>query len=227
MKRQREEESSSESEYTSTKTRKTSTSSTVHDSLSKMKIPELKEKLRARGLKVSGKKQELIERLLGSSPQNSSVEEVSDDDSVSNTNFASMKVVELRDACKKRGLKSTGSKGDLIDRLQGGQEGGSSKKASSSDSDNEYSTLKVIELKEKCKERGLKTTGSKSDLIGRLQNPNDWENLTNEGKKDRYEEMSLSQLQKLCNEKGFTSNGKDKDECIDMLMHPKRKANFA
>jgi hypothetical protein len=49
---------------TSASARYPETSTIRYDVLSDMTIPELKEKLRGQGLKVSGKKAELVERLL-------------------------------------------------------------------------------------------------------------------------------------------------------------------
>lgn len=68
----------------------------VHEDidLTKLTVVEIKEQLRKRGLKVSGKKQELIQRL---------------------------QVAELREELKKLGEKTTGRKAELVERLQAAQ----------------------------------------------------------------------------------------------------------
>jgi SAP domain len=87
--------------------------------LNTAKLPQLKAMCKERGLKVSGKKAELIERLredFANSPV-----ETADEKEIKVTNadgFSKMTVKDLRDACVARNLLNTGKKKELIQRLQ-------------------------------------------------------------------------------------------------------------
>lgn len=83
-----------------------------------MTVVELKEELRKRGLKVSGKKQELIERLQA---QNGAVQDSgapSAGEQGAAADYTKMKVAELREELKKLQQPTTGRKDELIQRLQ-------------------------------------------------------------------------------------------------------------
>lgn len=86
------------------------------DALDKMKAVQLKTLCKERGLKVSGKKAELQERLrahfLASSQPTSSEAQTSLDD------FEAMSDDDLRDALVVRGIKSTGTRKQLLARLK-------------------------------------------------------------------------------------------------------------
>lgn len=88
----------------------------VHEDidLTKLTVVEIKEQLRKRGLKVSGKKQELIQRLQGN-------ERAAGQYSSGSQEYSKMKVAELREELKKRGEKTTGRKAELVERLQAAQ----------------------------------------------------------------------------------------------------------
>lgn len=72
--------------------------------------------------------------------------------------FSKNSVVELRQLCVDLRLPTTGTKADLIDRLEIFYSG-----------KDDYALLTVAALKEKCRERGLVVSGLKSELISRLE----------------------------------------------------------
>lgn len=78
-----------------------------------MKVPELKEELRKKGLPVSGNKKELIERL-----------------GLNTTSPSQMKVAELKDKLREKGLAVSGKKNELIKRLKDSERDSSPKKSS-------------------------------------------------------------------------------------------------
>lgn len=81
------------------------------DDFDKMKAAQLKELCREYGLKISGKKDELKERLRGyfvTMTQSSSIDDLD-----------SMSVADLRDACTARGLSDSGDAETLRNRLRG------------------------------------------------------------------------------------------------------------
>lgn len=160
-------------------------------SIQNMKVPELKEECKQRNLLASGKKAEIVKRLKialrfmatelptesmqeqvypEQKPQELmlEVEELSNDEQETTEiiDFTSMKVVELKEECKSRGLPVSGRKADLIQRLevvtgvdQVVVEG----------SQNFFASMTVKELKEKCREMSLPVSGNKATLIARLQ----------------------------------------------------------
>eukprot|EP00933_Yihiella_yeosuensis_P016114 TRINITY_DN13891_c0_g1_i1.p1 TRINITY_DN13891_c0_g1~~TRINITY_DN13891_c0_g1_i1.p1 ORF type:complete len:543 (-),score=116.49 TRINITY_DN13891_c0_g1_i1:209-1837(-) len=73
-----------------------------------MKVAELKELCTEKGLKVTGKKADLLARL----------------EEVIAGKFGDMKVAELKELCTEKGLKVTGKKADLIARLEEAEGGG-------------------------------------------------------------------------------------------------------
>lgn len=80
------------------------------DELDKMKVVQLKQLCKERGLKVSGKKSLLIERLREhflSAAQETNMDE-----------FDSMSDDDLSDAIKARGLSSAGAREDLLERIR-------------------------------------------------------------------------------------------------------------
>jgi len=129
MKRSRVEESSSDDH--TTKTPKLSTTNNVHESLALLKLPQLKEECKSRGLKVSGKKVELIQRILECDTQ--SVTNVTLKKDSSSSNLESLKVNDLKDRCRELGLKVSGTKKELIQRLENPDIAENKKKGADSD----------------------------------------------------------------------------------------------
>ena len=128
-------------------------------------VKQLKEKCKAVGLKVGGKKTDLIERLAGFDKGEVVPKAL---DQVKEGPYAGLTVKELKEKLKEKGLKVGGKKTELIDRLN--ESDNESESESDSDCDEEnYSKMTVKQLKEECDSRGLSKSGKKADLIGRLQ----------------------------------------------------------
>ncbi|VEU34803.1 unnamed protein product [Pseudo-nitzschia multistriata] len=147
--------------------------------LKSRKVVELKQMLRERGLKVSGRKAELIERLVKAN-------------GIGETHGHALekrRVFELQCMLRAQGLKVWGTKAELIERLvtskciedtnsgsnMNGKMAsywGSSRKTNTQPSEplHEHALAgrKVFELKGMLRELGLKVTGRKSELIDRL-----------------------------------------------------------
>mmetsp|Transcript_24500 Transcript_24500/g.55961 ORF Transcript_24500/g.55961 Transcript_24500/m.55961 type:complete len:859 (+) Transcript_24500:1720-4296(+) len=79
--------------------------------------------------------------------------------------FDFMTVVQLKVLCKERGLKVSGKKADLQERLRGHFLSPESSHSSS----NELSSMSVVELRNACRSRNLDDKGRKDQLISRLQ----------------------------------------------------------
>jgi hypothetical protein len=87
-------------------------------SYSTMKVSELKEECFRRNIVTKGmKKADLIDALQKHDLQDIPQEPTSDD-LIPNQSFSDMNVVELRAACKARGLSTAGTKASLIERLE-------------------------------------------------------------------------------------------------------------
>jgi large subunit ribosomal protein L24 len=86
---------------------------------SNMTVPELKNSLKEKGLPISGKKSELIERLKGDfdDSEDSETEETTEVDE--KIDYSNMTVPELKSVLKEKGLPISGKKSELIERLQG------------------------------------------------------------------------------------------------------------
>eukprot|EP00892_Ulva_mutabilis_P007526 jgi/Ulvmu1/5145/UM021_0162.1 len=167
----------------------------TRERLASMKMTDLKSLLVSKGLLSGGNKSDMIERLLN---PDASVANKGDWDAVpSNMQVQSMTNAELREILASKGLKVSGNKRDLIDRLlaadQAGQVGPARLNESRSDvkrtsavepqliADSEVparhadgskqqqalSDLTVAELKNLLRNSGLKLSGKKSDLIER------------------------------------------------------------
>eukprot|EP01091_Cochliopodium_minus_P016709 TRINITY_DN6337_c0_g1_i2.p1 TRINITY_DN6337_c0_g1~~TRINITY_DN6337_c0_g1_i2.p1 ORF type:complete len:109 (-),score=29.43 TRINITY_DN6337_c0_g1_i2:61-387(-) len=84
--------------------------------------------------------------------------------------------------------------------------------------------MKVVDLKNLCKERGLKATGSKSELAERLKNPELSSNKTKDKIRQDYSKMKIDELKNLCRMAGVKVAG-NKSELVERLMNPKKKSN--
>lgn len=104
---------------------------------------------------------------------------------------SAMSVAELKAACNAKGLKVTGKKEDLIQRLQEADAAPAApvtKAESKNSGGSDYSGMAVASLKALCVKAGLKVSGKKEDLIARLQE--------NEGGGDDDEEAAPPPLKK-------------------------------
>ena len=79
-----------------------------------MNVAQLKEILSERGLPVSGKKADLIERIKEVAP----IEKETEND----VNYEDMNVAQLKEILKEKGLPVSGKKADLIERIKGGSD---------------------------------------------------------------------------------------------------------
>jgi len=92
------------------------------DALAMMNIKELKVELRARGLKLTGRKTELVARLLGeeepTEPPRAAISvPLSECDLTDRQGLRGLKAVELKELCRTHGLRVSGKKAELVDRL--------------------------------------------------------------------------------------------------------------
>ena len=81
-----------------------------------MTVAQLKELLKEQGLPVSGKKAELIERLMEASGADEEV--VEEAPAETSTDYSSMTVAQLKELLKEAGKPVSGKKAELIERLQ-------------------------------------------------------------------------------------------------------------
>ena len=90
-----------------------------------MTVASLREALRTSGLKVAGKKSELVARLVEAEGQDfssadaiESVPPSDNDDPYAEYDYDKMTVPQLKDVLRSRGLKVGGNKSTLIERLR-------------------------------------------------------------------------------------------------------------
>ena len=141
-------------------------------------VKQLKDKCKSVGLKVGGKKIDLINRLSDFDSGETVAPVV---ENAKQGPYAGLTVKELKEKLKDRGLKVGGKKKELIERLND----------SDNEDDNEledgeidYSKWKVKELREECESRGLRTTGKKADLVNRLNLEDESEDESDESECD-------------------------------------------
>ena len=133
-------------------------------------IKELREKLKAVNLPTSGKKQDLIDRLADFDAGKIKPKVLDTASAIAAGDYSVMNVKMLKDKLKEKGLKSSGSKADLVKRL--------TESGNESDTDNEgdeespnYKSYTVAKLRAELKSRGLKVKvgDKKEDLIKYLE----------------------------------------------------------
>ena len=133
-------------------------------------IKELREKLKAVNLPASGKKQDLIDRLADFDAGKIKPKILDTASAIAAGDFSVMNVKMLKEKLKEKGLKSSGSKADLVKRL--------TESDNETDSDNEgdeegpnYKTYTVKKLRADLKARGIKVKvgDKKEDLIRYLE----------------------------------------------------------
>lgn len=159
------------------------------DKLKSLKVAELKALLDAKGLPVGGNKSDLIERLLAF---NRSADEDDAGQSSNRITLQRMTIAELKEILVSNGLKVSGKKQELIDRLLESPDAARTSSTSISDtvqdiravgittspetdtselqesaSEHILSELTVVELKNLLRSNGLKVGGNKSELIER------------------------------------------------------------
>ena len=124
-------------------------------------VKQLKDKCKSVGLKVGGKKIDLIKRLT----EFDSGETVAP--IVTQGPYEGLTIKELKEKLKDRGLKVGGKKSELIERLNESDE--ESETESEIEGHVNYFTWTIKELRNECDARGIDNGGKKADLIGRLQ----------------------------------------------------------
>jgi len=87
-----------------------------------------------------------------------------------------MKVPDLKELLKKKNLKSTGNKKELIERLL--DVNGYFGNLTDEGKRQHYMKMKVTELKEMCRKQGFKVSGSKGELVDMLLHPNRKTNIS-------------------------------------------------
>lgn len=183
-------------------------------------VGQLKVELKNRGLPVSGKKTDLIQRLIeNDNTTTSSVVSgavaVVEDTSIE-TDWESMTVPQLKVQLRSQGLSVAGKKSDLISRLvnpdsinsitsdeskandTGNEkvEPKDSKVSSTSDLESVLSGLTTAQLKSELRNHGLSVAGKKADLISRLAA----ENLQKEAElSDKVADVNSSEKKKTDN----------------------------
>jgi len=147
-----DDEKSVRSEASAPAAKKGGRESSEGKAFEEMTLKELKEKCKEQGIKVSGKKDELVARL-------KETEEVHSDLSGSESDSESS-VASERSVASKRSERSAASKSS--DRSV-------SSKASEHSESKALEEMTMKELKEKCKEQGIKVSGKKEELVARLK----------------------------------------------------------
>ena len=160
-------------------------------SLSTMNLKDLQFLCEEKGLKFKGKTKAQLVTLIN----NNKAEEV---DTIEDKNYSELSIKELREICTKSGLSRFGTKAELVKRLNEKENNkmderrvikwndrgrkkatrpsesvgcdASSDDSSEDDDDSEiYKELKKDELKKKCLERNIPTSGTVKALIRRLK----------------------------------------------------------
>lgn len=108
-------------------------------------VAQLKERLRLSDLPLSGRKADLVERLM------TGASEISIEPSHPLFSAYSLTVAQLRDRLRTLGLSLSGTKPQLVERLE-----------------NDLRSLTVAQLKERLRASGLPLSGRKSELVKRL-----------------------------------------------------------
>ncbi|KAK9501423.1 hypothetical protein O3M35_012150 [Rhynocoris fuscipes] len=175
--------------------------------LNKMTCVQLKEELGQRGLKKSGLKADLVERLASATQSQSSCSAYSPTRSYapirsSSSDLNQMTCVQLKEELGQRGLKKSGLKADLVERLDSAIQAESYKPSPSVKHGNTTShladnlnTLTCVQLKEELGERGLKKSGLKAELVDRLESAISNElGLKNERHTVKKESIAATQL---------------------------------
>ncbi|TMW60217.1 hypothetical protein Poli38472_000259 [Pythium oligandrum] len=167
-------------------------------------VQELKGLCQQRGLAVSGKKEELIERLrkgasVAAAARTKDKKDVSTPTSSSAkmtdgvlfpADYDALTIPQLKDLCRERSVAVGGIKDDLVARLKG--------------SDPRFMT--IPQLKDRCRDSGLTVSGSKTELAERVMRVMG-KSLLNK---------SLDELKDMCRQRGVSMTGR-KEDLVDRL----------
>lgn len=133
-------------------------------------------------------------------------------------------IIELRQKLKGIGLKTSGKKSDLEERLAA-FEAGEIKPETAEDkkqavADGDYSKLTIKQLKEELKKKGHKTSGKKEELIKRMSEPVPPIPLSESDNDDStdYNKWTVKKIKAELKTRGIKSKvGDKKDDLIDRL----------
>ena len=148
-------------------------------------IKELREKLKAVNLPVSGKKQDLIERLADFDAGNIKPKALDTASAIAGGDYSVMNVKMLKEKLKEKGLKLSGKKSELVQRLTESDNDGGSDDESDEEGPN-YKTYTVKKLRGELKARGLKvkTGDKKEDMIKYLEDDDEHMDDSSEDESD-------------------------------------------
>ena len=128
-------------------------------------IKELREKLKAVNLPTSGKKQDLVERLADFDAGKIKPKVLDTARAIAGGDFSVMNVKMLKEKLKEKGLKSSGSKAELVKRLTDSDNETESDGECDEESPN-YKSYTVKKLRAELKARGLKVkVGDKKETM--------------------------------------------------------------
>lgn len=125
----------------------------------------------------------------------------SDDGEKQPDEFDSMKAVQLKALCKEYGLKVSGKKSELQERLRG-----HFLNADSDVGEDDYDSMDESELKDVCVTRGLPATGSRKTLLDRIREDVAFAlellSASSDGGTDGYKSISLALEEAAANDGG-------------------------
>ena len=127
---------------------------------------------------------------------------------------------ELREKLKSVNLPVSGKKQDLIDRLADFESGKIKPKildTASAIAAGDYSVMNVKMLKEKLKEKGLKLSGKKSELVKRLTDSDNETESDGEEEGPNYKSYTVKKLREELKVRGLKVKTGDKKE--DMIKY--------
>jgi hypothetical protein len=166
------------SEFSGLKKKKPVVTNKIDGPYGEFTVKQLKDKCKSVGIKVGGKKIDLVQRLRDFDSGKLVPKAL---ELARQGPYEGLTVKELKDQLKEKGLKVGGKKNDLIQRLNDSD----NESESESDSDEiDYASWTVAKLKEECETRGLPKSGKKSDLVGRLQIDDDSDNDDSESESE-------------------------------------------
>jgi SAP domain len=131
-----------------------------------------------------------------------------------------MTAEQLKALCQERGLKTAGKKDELKRLIR--EHFGVCNPSGDNESDysDEYDAMTTVHLKAVCKEKGLKLSGKKAELIGRIREhfgigkPTGKKNVHN----DEFDAMTENDLRDALVVRGLSKKG-NRDELIERLRN--------
>ena len=137
-------------------------------------IKELREKLKGVNLPISGKKQDLIDRLADFEAGKIKPKVLDTASAIAAGDYSVMNVKMLKEKLKEKGLKLSGKKSELVKRLTDSDNDSDNDSESDSEGDEEgpnYKSYTVKKLRGELKARGIKvkTGDKKEDLVKYLE----------------------------------------------------------